>query len=92
MHKEISTVTYRDCYTKGMVHNELVTYGTLWHRVCYTKDGPLIVEGGGEGTCSQGYAVTAKLVRCEPQQGDSKRRTIAGSVDRNGFFFFLSLS
>ena len=31
VHKELSTVTYRDCDTKSMVHNGHVTYWTLWN-------------------------------------------------------------
>ena len=36
-HQEFFTVTYQKCCTKGMVHNRLMTYQTLWHTAYVTQ-------------------------------------------------------
>ena len=41
VNKELSTVTYRNCDTKGMVHNGFATYQTLWHLMFHKGQTPL---------------------------------------------------
>ena len=47
----ISTVTYRECDTKGTVNNDLAcdTSDPVAYKVCYTKGGPRILRDGGAG-------------------------------------------
>ena len=46
VHKELSTLTYQDCDTKGMVHNRRVTYRTVYHLGYVTQRADPLEFGG----------------------------------------------